>query len=604
MRRKSILLILAFAALVLIAVQPSLAQSGAVWNGQYYNNGFLIGNPTFQRQDSAITFDWGAGSPGSGIGNDGFSVRWGTDVNLPAGTYRFWALADDNIRITINFGFQPLIDTFARPAVGQIVSADVTLPGGSTHIQVDYQENGGNAFAYVTWANAATNPSAPNWGVPSQPPISSGAWTAQYYGNPSLSGSPALIQSENNPTRSWGAGSPAGNIPADNFSARWTTTQSVSGGSYRISVKADDGVRIYVNGSLVINEWHGATGQTYTADVSLPAGQHNFLIEYYEGGGDAFIEYNIVQIGGGVPPQNPPPINTGGIWLAYYFNNTNLSGSPTAIVSENSPTRNWGSGSPLPNIGADNFSVRWTSSQTLNAGTYRIAVKADDGVRVYVNGILVINEWHGATGLTYTADLPLPAGQHSFIVEFYEATGAAFLEFSLGSAGQSAPPPANTGASATVTAYRLNVRNQPNAISGSILLKINQGETYPIVGRNSDSTWWQLNVNGTVGWVFGRFVNVSNAGNVPVASGDSGGGQVSPTGYFVTASSTVNIRSGPSTATGILGRLPQNQTAAVVGRNASASWWQISYNGLTGWVSANFAIIQSGANLTNIPIRG
>jgi len=603
MWRKLSLLMLVFAALIM--VQPTFAQSGIVWNGQYYNNAFLSDPVAFSRQDSALSFNWGDTAPGNGVGKDNFSARWGTDVNLPAGNYRFWAMADDNVRITLNFGFQPIIDTFANPAVGQTVSADVSLPGGSTHIQVDYRENSGNAFVYVTWANLATNPSGPNFPAPQQPPpVISGTWTAQYYTNPSLSGSPSIIQSESNPTHDWGAGSPAGSIPADNFSARWTSVQSLTGGSYRVTVRADDGVRVFVNGSLVINEWHGATGQTYTVDLNLPTGQHNFMVEYYESGGNAFLDYSLAQTSGTTPPTSvPPPINTGGAWLAYYFNNATLSGSPSAILTEGSPSKNWGGGSPIPSVSADNFSVRWTSTQFLNAGSYRVTAQADDGVRVYVNGALVINEWHGANGQTYTADVNLPAGQHTFTVEYYEASGVAFLNFSLGGAAPTSVPPSNTGATGRVTAYRLNVRSQPNA-SSAILLKVNQNEVYAITGRTADSSWWQGNFNGTVGWVFGRFIIVSNGSAVPVTEGSSTTPPSSPTGYTATAATSVNVRSGPGTNFGVLAVMRQNQSAPVLGRNAAGTWWQVNYNGIVGWASGNFAVIQGGFDLNRIPVTG
>src|SRR5262249_33277342 len=157
----------------------------------------------FKRQDAALGFDWGSGSPGSGVNADNFSVRWGSDPTFQAGTYRFWALADDNVKVTVDFSYTPLINTFGQNKVGQVVSGDITLTAGSHHIQVDYQELGGNALVYVTWANLATNPTGPNFpiagGSPSVPPLTSGPWTAQYFGNAGLSGSPTLIQSEATP---------------------------------------------------------------------------------------------------------------------------------------------------------------------------------------------------------------------------------------------------------------------------------------------------------------------------------------------------------------------------------------------------------------------
>lgn len=607
-RRFPAILVLLLIFVGALAVQPAAAQGGVTWTGHYYNSAYLSGGAVLTRQDSAIAFDWGTGSPDPKVNADNFSVRWGTDVFFQAGTYRFWALADDHIKVNVGYAFQPQINTWDTNIVGQIVSADITLPTGTHHIQVDYRELSGNARAFVTWANVATNPSGPNFPAPiPQPvPVTFGPWTAQYYSNQNLSGSPTVIVSENTPNHDWGSSAPFNNMPADNFSVRWTSLQTLNAGTYRMTVRADDGVRVFVNGQLYINEWHSATGATYAADVTLPFGQHNFMIEYYEASGRAFIEFDLRLLGSTVPPTAPPVVQppvTGGTWLATYFNNRNLSGSPAAIVSEASPNHNWGSGAPISSVFPDNFSVRWTSAQTLSAGTYRITVRADDGVRVFVNGIPVINEWRDATGLTYTGDITLQSGTHSITVEYYEATGLAFIEFNMGLATGGSVPGTGTGTAsgtATVTAFRLNVREQPNANS-AILTKINQRESYPIVGCNADRSWWQINVNGTVGWVFGSFVNVAN-----VNCNTTAGGSAPPpsSGYVVTTIGGVNVRSLPSTSGAILGTLRANQSAQVVGRNSNSTWWQIRFNNTTGWVSAGYARIQPDADIGSIPITG
>jgi len=162
----------------------------------------------------------------------------------------------------------------------------------------------------------------------------------------------------------------------------------------------------------------------------------------------------------------------------------------------------------------------------------------------------------------------------------------------------------NTGVNATVNAFRLNVRSQPNP-NASILTKINRNESYPIVGANGDRTWYQINVNGTVGWVFARFVNVGgNAGNVPTTSSQQTFAAPATTGLVVTALDQVNIRSGPNRTAAIVGKLPINNQAQVVGRNSDSSWWQISYQGISGWVSARFAQLQADARLDQIPVTG
>ena len=601
MWRKIIIIGLLLGVLSALAAVPSAAQSGAVWTGQYYNNPYLLGAATFTRQDSAIAFNWGTNAPGDGVGADNFSVRWATDVFLPAGTYRFWALADDNVRITVNFGFQPLIDTFASPAVGQVVSADITLPAGSHHIQVDYREQTGEAYVYVTWANLATNPSGPNFPTAPQPPQAIGQWTAQYFTNPTLFGTPALVRSEASPTNNWGAGSPGPGIPADNFSARWTANFNLAAGSYRVTARADDGVRVFVNGVLLINQWTLASGQTYSADINLGTGTHNVVVEYFEAFGDAFIEFNLAPVGAPPPPTSVPlpPVGGGGAWLGYYFNNTSLSGAPAAIVSVSAPGGNWGAGSPLPSIQPDNFSVRWVSTQNYPAGAYRVTARADDGVRVFVNGALVVNAWGSATGQTYTADVNLTAGSHTITVEYLELGGVAYLEFSFApvSAVTPVPPSGAASGTVTVTAFRLNVRGGPSA-TADILTKINRDEVYPIVGCNTDRSWWQINVNGTIGWVSGRYVQTANA----VCNAPSTGVQPAPTGYNVVASFNVNVRSGPATRFRALATMRAGESAAVVGRNADATWWQVSYNGIVGWVIGVYGVMQGTPDLNRIPV--
>jgi uncharacterized protein YgiM (DUF1202 family) len=591
-------------------VQPAAAQSGAVWDAKYYDTPTLSGPEIITRRDNVIAFDWGSGSPGPNISNDNFSVRWGTDVFFPAGTYRFWALADDNVRVNIGFAITPQIDTFANPAVNQVVSADVNLPEGTHHIQVDYRELSGNARVYVTWANLATNPTGPNFPAPVQQPIpvSGGGWTAQYYANQSLAGSPSAILSENSPSHDWGSGSPINNIGSNNFSVRWTSVQYLNAGRYRVTVRADDGVRLFVNGSAIINEWHGASGQTYTADFTLGTGQHNFMIEYYEDNGAAFIDYNLSLVANAAPPTStpvigqPPIINLPGNWLATYYNSRSLTGAPAAILSDIGPNHDWGQGSPVASVSNDNFSARWTSTQTLSAGSYRITARADDGLRVYVNGTLLINEWHDATASTYVADIALQTGTHTFTVDYYEAGGRAFIDFNLGLANTGNTGTGTASGTATVTAFRLNVREQPTTSSG-VITQINRGETYPVIGCNADRNWWLLNINGTRGWVFGSFVNVSSA-NCASSQPAPTNPNPSQTGYTVTTLTDLNIRSQATTGSALLGLLRTGQTVAVVGRNANSTWWQIQNGGITGWVSASFARIQSGADINRIPITG
>jgi type IV pilus assembly protein PilY1 len=112
-----------------------------------------------------------------------------------------------------------------------------------------------------------------------------------------LVGNPVLTRTEsiNFDFSVWGNGSPkTGVVNTDNFSARWVTSFVVpSTGYYTFQTVSDDGVRVYVNGNLVINNWtdHGTTTNTSNA-INFNAGDvMNIRVEYYEKAGGAVMQF-------------------------------------------------------------------------------------------------------------------------------------------------------------------------------------------------------------------------------------------------------------------------------------------------------------------------
>jgi YVTN family beta-propeller protein len=123
------------------------------------------------------------------------------------------------------------------------------------------------------------------------PTVASGL-TGNYFNNITLSGTPALTRVEAI-NFSWGSGSPGTGVSADNFSVRWTgTIAPTSTGNYRFRSYSDDGVRVWVNGVQVINNWtdHSPANNT-SGNVNLAAGQrYTVTVEYYERGGGAVMQ--------------------------------------------------------------------------------------------------------------------------------------------------------------------------------------------------------------------------------------------------------------------------------------------------------------------------
>ena len=103
--------------------------------------------------------------------------------------------------------------------------------------------------------------------------------------------------------------------------------------------------------------------------------------------------------------------------------NTTLTGTP-ALTRTEAVNFDWGTDAPGTGVGADNFSVRWTGEvKTPTTGSYRFRTVSDDGVRLWVNGVQVINNWtlHSATTNT-SSTINLAANtRYAIRMEYYEA---------------------------------------------------------------------------------------------------------------------------------------------------------------------------------------
>ncbi len=114
-------------------------------------------------------------------------------------------------------------------------------------------------------------------------------WRGEYYGNATLSGSPVLVRDDSAINFDWGAGSPANNVPADRFSVRWTAFVHMAAGTYTFTATVDDGVRLWVDDQLLIDQWKDQSASTFAATTTLGAGYHSLRVEYYDAGGTARI---------------------------------------------------------------------------------------------------------------------------------------------------------------------------------------------------------------------------------------------------------------------------------------------------------------------------
>jgi len=89
-----------------------------------------------------------------------------------------------------------------------------------------------------------------------------------------------------------GAASPSKEVPSDHFAVVATAQLDLPAGRYDLWVVADDGARIYIDGSRAIDLWSPRIGSQIT-DIQLEEGRHTVRVEYYEINGPARLDFGI-----------------------------------------------------------------------------------------------------------------------------------------------------------------------------------------------------------------------------------------------------------------------------------------------------------------------
>ena len=344
-----------------------------------------------------------------------------------------------------------------------------TLPNGldihpETGLVYGKPTRAGSFASTITATNGKTKTTvAVTWTVVNQldrlvtlPTTISGTGTglSAVWSNDVTMGGTAAVTQVSAPSVALGAGSgPFAGYGTSNWSVRWTgTVTAPTTGTYtfRLNLNADDGARLFLDGTKVIDAW--TTGATApTATVNLTAGVATpITVEYWDKSGTAnlavswqvpgrtdflALDKGVLDPGPAVTPPAPPaPVTPGGTGLAAVWSNDATMGGTAAVTQVSTPSVAVGAGSgPFAGYGTSNWSVRWTGTVTApTTGTYtfRLNLNADDGARLFLDGTKVIDAWTtGATAPTATVDLV--AGTPTPItVEFWDKAGAANLTVS------------------------------------------------------------------------------------------------------------------------------------------------------------------------------
>jgi probable enterotoxin D len=150
-----------------------------------------------------------------------------------------------------------------------------------------------------------------------------------------------------------------------------------------------------------------------------------------------------------------------------------------------------------------------------------------------------------------------------------------------------AAPQAKTGTVNTPGTY-LNVRSGAGT-NHSIISSLKHGSAITITGESG--AWYTISYNGTTAYISKSFVTV-NASAAPEAP-TAPAAPETKTGTVNTPGTYLNIRSGAGTTYPILGSLKHSAQVSITGE--SGTWYTISYNGKTAYISKGFVTINTGA---------
>ncbi|MFH1354654.1 MAG: SpvB/TcaC N-terminal domain-containing protein [Candidatus Omnitrophota bacterium] len=231
---------------------------------------------------------------------------------------------------------------------------------GTKTVYVKFSDVAGN------WSNAVTDTIVLDTAEPPPPPPPSESFFGEYYNNPSGGSGPSFPSGASDLTREdweinfdWGTNRPDSSISDNNFMVRWTKTEYFTAGEYEFTVNVDDGVRLWIDSILIIDEWIDQAPTLYSNNINIPAGNHTIKMEYYENGGGAVAQLSYELIGS--EPDTTPPF----LSINPVISPTNQNIILSYIVSDDVT---------LP----EQIVVTGNNSPYVNEGNYNITLTAQD----------------------------------------------------------------------------------------------------------------------------------------------------------------------------------------------------------------------------------
>ncbi|NML23304.1 hypothetical protein HHL16_20665 [Pseudoflavitalea sp. G-6-1-2] len=228
-----------------------------------------------------------------------------------------------------------------------------------------------------------------------------------------------------------------------NFSMRARLTHNFTGGTYDFKVGSSGGVKLYVDGILMIDEWLDQTYTVYTMPVLLTTGAHNLVVEYYgnKSTNRVSFAYSVSSCMSTIPTET---YGQDTYWKAYYYDGKNFNtymGEDWGSDGNSKIDKDWGG--PTATIPtnacrpiAETFSVRFRLRKSFAAGWFLFTAGGDDGYRLSLDGgaTWIIDKWADQAAFNMTSKaIKLTGGYINMVLEYYGNHGPNRVFFNYGS---------------------------------------------------------------------------------------------------------------------------------------------------------------------------
>lgn len=340
-----------------------------------------------------------------------------------------------------------------------IYTLQQTISQGIHRITVEYYNKTGRSTAHVTWRNGSPQgqppailafTASPSAVTPGQ--VSSLSWIVNGASTVAVNQGVGDVTGVNSKTVQPGqtttyrltASNGAGSVTADatvtvvamsdtQAPSIPSLTAAVAKSSTEVGLRWSAGIdNVGVAGYQVLRNGaplKAVSGVTLAYDdtSAAPNTAYTYAVKAFDAAGNYSAASN------GIAVTTPASSSAGatcgvpgvGAFTACYFSGVNLSGSAVQSGTTAQINFDWGSGSPGPSVPPANFSARWQGYFDFDFAVYSFVANASDGVRVYVDNRLVIDNWKDQPVTATQASTWITKGSHLITMEYYARTGSA-----------------------------------------------------------------------------------------------------------------------------------------------------------------------------------